>query len=64
MNPRVIATFHTEKPTELVDGEQLVIEREGNQAVARRLPNIDSDEPIHSFAELAACLEAEAKRRR
>lgn len=60
---RVIATFRTADPAVLADGDRVLVEQQGEEAVARRVPRIDSDEPIGSFAELADALEAERRRR-
>lgn len=46
MKTTQLATFHTREPVELEDGEKLVVEREGEELVARRVPAFDSDEPI------------------
>lgn len=57
-----VATFHTEEPTQLADGEPVVVERNGDETVVRRIPRVDSDDPIGSFSELAAAIEADLKR--
>jgi hypothetical protein len=62
---RVIATFHTERSREeLADGDAVVVEQRGDETVARKVPRIDSKEPIGSFAELAAAFRAAAERKR
>jgi hypothetical protein len=62
---RVIATFYTDRSKEeLADGDPVVVERRGGETVARKVPRIDSREPIGSFAELAAAFRAAAERKR
>lgn len=59
---RAVVTFHTAEPVALEDGEELVVQREGSELVARRVAELDSDEPIHSFRELEAAALAAARR--
>jgi hypothetical protein len=62
---RVIATFHTERSEErLSDGDAVVVEQRGEETVARKVPRVDSREPISGFAELAAAFRAAAERKR
>jgi hypothetical protein len=63
MNEEVIATLHTEGDETLADGDQLIVRREEEGVVARPVPEIDSDEPIHSFRELAAAHRVNAARK-
>ena len=46
-----VATYHGAEP--VADGEKVVIEQVNGETVARKVARLDSDDPIHSFDELA-----------
>lgn len=52
MPERQIATFRGDEPP--ADGDPVVIEREGEKVVVRRVPRLDSGETIHGYEALVA----------
>jgi hypothetical protein len=60
----MIATFRSPEPVELRDGDQLIVERDGDRQTVRRIPRFDSDEPIRGFDAFVASVREFASRSR